>query len=101
MFGKDKKSDLEFFTIFDSKSQSYDVPTFAMNKNVLMRDIINMFKDPQQSKNKFLLNAEDYSLFKIGSYDKTTGQVTSHNLEHIANMHDLRAMAQETGIVPT
>lgn len=101
MFGKDKKSDLEFFTIFDSKSQSYDVPTFAMNKNVLMRDIINMFKDPQQSKNKFLLNAEDYSLFKIGSYNKTTGQVTSHNLEHIANMHDLRAMAQETGIVPT
>ncbi|WNK14293.1 MAG: nonstructural protein [Microvirus sp.] len=108
----DTNPDLEVFTIYDSKSESYDVPAFAQNKNVLMRDIINMFNDPQQTKNRFLVNAEDYSIFKIGSYDKSTGLIKSHNLEHVANMHDLRAMsqpamvrperpAQEIGIVPT
>lgn len=101
----EKKGDLEVFTIFDSKSGGYDVPAFAQNKNVLMRDIVNMFNDPQQSRNKFLVNAEDYSIFKIGWYDKSTGQIESHNLEHVANMHDLRAMAtppaEKMGIVPT
>lgn len=102
---EDKKGALEVFTIFDSKSGGYDVPAFAQNKNVLMRDIVNLFNDPSQSRNKFLVNAEDYSIFKIGWYDKSTGQIESHNLEHVANMHDLRAMAtppaQNLGIVPT
>lgn len=102
---EDKKGDLEAFTIYDSKSGAYDVPAFAQNKNVLMRDIVNMFNDPQQSRNKYLVNAEDYSIFKIGDYSKQTGQITSHNLEHVAYMHDLRAMAnppaQNLGIVPT
>lgn len=104
MFGKknsEKNADLEFFTIFDSKTNSYDVPTFAPNQNALIRDVINMFKDPSQKQNKFLLNAEDYSIFRIASYDKKTGQVESCNLEHVANMHDLRAIATETGIVGT
>ncbi|WNK14306.1 MAG: nonstructural protein [Microvirus sp.] len=104
MFGPKipKNADLELFTIYDSVSKSYDVPTFALNKNVLMRDVVNMFKDKNQINNKFLLNAEHYSIFKMGNYDKKTGLVEAHNLEHIANMHDLRTMAlPDTGIVPT
>lgn len=103
MFGKNKDQDpdLEFFTIFDSKSKSYENPTFAPNKNVLIREIINMFKDPKESRNKFLLNAEDYSIFKIASYDKKTGQVAALQLEHVANMHDLRAIAQPGALSPT
>lgn len=95
MFGKkqEERSDLEIFTIFDSKSQSYGNPVFVQNKNVLQRDIINMMKDPQQAQNLYILNAEDYSVFKIGTYSKTTGLVVSQNLEHVCNMHDLRAMA--------
>lgn len=62
-----------------------------------MRQIINMFKDPTQSKNRFLVNAEDFSIFRIGTYDKKTGIITSTNLEHIVNMHDLRALADPTG----
>jgi len=100
---KSKKDNpgLELFTVFDTKSGTYDAPALSPNKNVLMRDVINMLKDPEQSKNKFLVNAEDYSIFKIGTFDKTTGLLTSHNLEHIANMHDLRAMAEPRALSST
>lgn len=99
MFKKqEQEPDLEFFTIYDSKAQVYERPWFAKNKNVLIREVINMFKDPQQAQNRFLTNAEDYSLYKIAQFDNTTGQVKSQNLEHVANMHDLRAIAHPEGL---
>lgn len=102
MFGKKSETpDLELFVIYDSKAQCYDKPMFVMNKNVLMRDVINMFKDPQQKSNTLLTNAEDYSIFKIGSFSKTTGLVQGQNLEHVVNLHDLRAMAEPGGIEAT
>ena len=109
MFGKNKKSpDLEVFTIYDSKTSSYRQPTFAINQHDLVREVINMFKDPSQAKNQYLTNAEDFSIFKIGSYDKSTGKLETVDLEHVANMNDLRAMAQrdlgqkpDLGIVST
>lgn len=98
---KGQNPSLDLFTVFDSKAQTYDVPALSLNKNVLMRDVINMLKDPEQSKNKYLTNAEDYAIFKIGTFDRLTGQITSQNLEHIANMHDLRAMAEPGALSST
>lgn len=101
MFGKNKQQDpdMEIFTIYDSKSQSYEIPTFAKNKNCLIRDVINIFRDPQSNNNKFKVNAEDYSIFKIAYFDKSTGTLTTQNMEHVANMHDLRAMAEPQTVV--
>lgn len=90
---KEKQADLEIFVIYDSKSESYGQPAFAQNKNVLMRELLNMFQDPSQAKNQLFTNSEDYSIFKVGSYDKKTGLMETHNLEHVANLHDLRSMA--------
>lgn len=115
MFNKknERAPDLEVFTIYDSKVGAYDIPSFAINRHDLVRQVINMFKDPRQSNNKFLLNAEDYQIFKIGSYDKATGCLTTCNPEHIANVHELKTIAIQTtefeksasrpdlGIVPT
>lgn len=102
MFNRKPQADFEIFTIYDSKTESYDLPSFAINKNDLQRQILNMFKDAQQRNNKYLVNAEDFSVFKIGSFDKKTGKIEAHNLEHVCNMHDLRAMASpDLGIVPT
>lgn len=102
MFGKSKQDpDLEVFTVYDSKSGVYDAPALSPNKNVLLRDVINMLRDPQQSKNKYLTNAEDFSIFKIGSYSKRTGLIEGHNPEHIANMHELRTMADPGALSST
>lgn len=108
MFAKGKNGkqiDFEIFTIYDSKTQIYDRPIFAQNKNDLIRDFLNMMREPeQQQKNKFFRNAEDFSLFKIGGFDKSTGMIDVQQLEHCANLHDLRAMAVpsgQVGIEPT
>lgn len=93
---KEKKSDFDIFVIYDSKVQAYDMPVFAINEHDLTRQIVNMFKDPDQKNNKHLVNAEDYSVFKVGGYTKKDGKFQSHNPEHIANMHDLRAVAFAT-----
>ena len=96
MFGKNKEqpADLELFVVFDSKTKSYDAPIMAPNKDVLLRDILNNFKLPEsQKENKFFLNAEDYSIFRIGSFTKYNGALRSQDLEHVANLHDLRALS--------
>lgn len=97
MFKKQERNvDLEFFTIFDSKANAYGEPVFAKNKDVLLREVLTMFNRPEREKNPHYNNAEDFSIFKIGSYDKKTGLIEVQNLEHIANLHDLRALARPT-----
>lgn len=94
-FKQDKKNpDMEIYTIFDSKSNSYREPTHAKNQFVLTRELENLFKNPQHKDNLLVINAEDFSLFKIGEYDLKTGQITSINPQHIINLHELRALIQ-------
>lgn len=99
MFGKNKdKVDYEIFSIYDSKVDAYEMPMFAINQHDLTRQILNNFKDTSQHKtNKFFLNAEDFSLFRIGAYTKKSGTLLTQNPEHIANLHELRAAAQQEG----
>ena len=104
MFGKEKQSkpELEYFTIHDSKTGAYKEPMLAINRHDMLRQIDNLFRDPNQKLNQLLTNAEDFSLFKIGEYCKSTGTITSTKHEHIANLIDLRTSAtQHLGIVPT
>lgn len=103
MFGKSRQQNVddvsyEVFTIFDSKAKAYEDPMFAPNHQVLIREIVNIFKGPNAFKNKFFMNAEDFSMFRIGTYSKRTGLVTPQNLEHVVNIHDLKALAVDTGL---
>lgn len=105
MFGKKEQNkqqlDLECFTIYDSKTSSYDIPYFAVNHLDVIRQISNLFSDPQQAKNKFLVNAEDYSVFSIGSYCKKTGTMIGHDPKHVINLHELRSSLQlDNKIIP-
>lgn len=116
MFGSKQKerksSDLDVFIIYDSKVGSYERPHFERNGQVVMREILNMFRDPAQAKNKYLVNAEDYSVYRVGTLDVSSGKLECFAPEHVCNMHDLRFMAQregsqnvsgepDVGIVPT
>lgn len=115
MFGRNKetKNDLEIFSIYDSKAAFYGQPIMARNELELIRDFTNDFKHPDREKSKLYLNAEDFSLFRIGFYNRDTGTITPQAAEHVANFHDLRTMVnqerpqrdvtspQHLGIVPT
>lgn len=97
MFGKKSEEvpvSFEIFAIYDSKVQAYDEPMFAINQHDLTRHILNTWRNPDQSRNKFLLNAEDYSLFKIGAYSKKAGRIICQEPEHVANLHELRAVLE-------
>lgn len=98
MFGKKTdqtiEADYECFVVYDSKTKTYNTPHFVMNKDVLVRDVLNMFQDPAQAKNQLFINAEDFSIFRIGYYSKRTGSMTlCSSPEHIVNLHDLRSIA--------
>lgn len=94
MFGKksEKNPDLELYVIYDSKAQTYGRPIFVKNKDVLLRDIMQLFRDPAESKNQLLVNAEDFSVFRIADFSHSTGMVEGYNPTHIVNLHDLRSL---------
>lgn len=99
MFSKKEKSNTEydFFTVYDSKSKSYSEPFPAKNSEVVLRDFANAFRNPEApQKNRYYMNAEDFSIFKCGEFESTTGKMIGCNLEHVMNLHDIRAMSQPT-----
>lgn len=104
MFTKkdNRQPDLEFFTVFDSKSKTYSEPFPAKNRDVVLRDFMTAFKNPEApQKNRYYQNAEDFSIFKTGTFDLSTGSLESSNLEHVANLHDLRALSQPAALSST
>lgn len=97
MFGKkDSQPDYEMFAIYDTKVDSYDMPLYGMNQHDIIREITNRFTDQQRNENKYYRNAEDYQLFKIGSYTKKSGALITQNPEHVANLHELKSIAQRS-----
>lgn len=98
---KETNHDLEIFTIYDSKSQSYREPTYAKNKFVIMRELEQLYRDKSQINNQLVTNAEDFSLFKIGEYWLKNGQIESCKPTHIANMHEIKASLQDRALNPT
>lgn len=95
----EQEPDLEFFTVYDSKAKAYNEPFPAKNKDVVLRDFVNAFKKKEAAtENRYYMNAEDFSIFKVAQFDYKTGSLKTFNLEHVANLNDLRAIAQPSGI---
>lgn len=95
MFGKNKigNEQLQFMTIFDTKVQVYRDPILCVNEHALIRDIQQMFRDPQeQAKNQLYTNAEDFQIFRVGYWCRQTGVITPVNQEHVVNLHEIKAI---------
>lgn len=100
MFGKTKQDpDYEWFSIYDSKIGLYRAPMLAINRHDILRQIDALFRDPEQQKAQLVQNAEDFSLFKIGEFDKKTGVIVATPHEHIANLHEIRTAVRNQMMV--
>lgn len=102
MFGEKKNGkqpDFEYFTIYDSKVGVYREPVLAVNKFDLLRTLESYMRNPANQQNQLYTNAEDFSAFKIGEYDKATGKITPCNHEHVANLHEIRTIVQRVATV--
>lgn len=89
---KNNNIDTELFVVYDSKTDSYSDLIPAVNSLDVTREFFNAFMDPTAiQKNKYYKNAEDFSLFKIGSYGKKTAQLITNEPTHVVNFHELRS----------
>lgn len=95
MFKKNETPDYEYFSIYDTKVGSYREPMLAINRHDMIRQIHSLFRDPAQAANVLITNAEDFAVFKVGEYTKKSGTIQGTQHEHIANLHDIRAMVQK------
>lgn len=97
MFGKkdDNRFDREFFSIYDSKTGIYRAPLLHHNRFEIVREVENLFRDPEHAKAQLVVNAEDFSIFKVGDFDTKTGEIRPTSApEHIVNLNDIRLAAQ-------
>lgn len=89
----EKFVDLQVYAIYDSKSGAYQMPIFGTNHLVISRELEQLFSDPNQQKGNFLVsNPEDYTLFKIGEYDRKSGKLTEKTPESIFNLLEIKSM---------
>ena len=63
-------------------------PQIYRNKAEALRACQNSVNG--EGKNMFTQNPEDYSLFKVGEWDETTGNITTTDKEHVIDLVDLR-----------
>jgi len=91
MENQNSPSDLEFFSVHDSKVNAYKEPFPCPNAAVCIRDFETAFKKPNADEvNQFYINSEDYKVFRVGRYDMKSGTLVGCLPEHIVNLHDIR-----------
>ena len=64
---------LNICTTFDSKANAYTVPALIPATQSIERSWIEVCNNPDS---QFFQHASDYTLFHIGEFDFTTGQIT-------------------------
>lgn len=78
---------IKIFTIYDSKAENYLNPVYRETLGLLMRDLEGALQDREHM---FAKHPMDFTLFELGSYDSSTGQInTLEAKKNIGNLHEL------------
>jgi len=80
------------YSIYDTKAQSYLPPFFLQNDALALRLIKNTVTNPEH---QFSQNAEDYVLFKLGTFDDSTAKMEITAPESLATCLELRSNTEE------
>lgn len=80
------------FSLYDSKTEVFDIPMFAKTTNEMIRDLTRVVNRDDE-RNKLHLYSSDFTLFEIGEYSDDTGKfellATPHSL---FILHDLKKL---------
>jgi len=76
----------ECFTIYDIAVGAYLPPFFLPTVNVALRTFSQCINDQNHA---FAQKPSDYTLFHIGKFDATTGQLSDHISEVVCNGVDV------------
>lgn len=66
--------ELEIFTVLDSKGAFFDKPWYEMSEASAIRAFSDGVNHADE-KNMYYVHPEDYTLYKIGSFDNTLGEI--------------------------
>lgn len=84
--------ELVVFTVFDSKAEAYMQPFFATNVKVALRMWERACNDEGSD---FCRHAEDYTLFRIGTFDQVQGMMNPETAISVARAIELRGTDDE------
>lgn len=75
-----KMQKLQIFSVFDKKAVAYLQPFYYQQKGQAIRAFEDSVNNPETAFNK---HPEDFSLYLLGEFDDTTGEITSKKPLHI------------------
>lgn len=78
---------LEIFTVHDSKADAFLQPFFMHNGAMALRAFTTLINTPDHD---FANNPGDYTLFRLGMFDNSTGKIKPTTASAIANGITLR-----------
>lgn len=84
--------DAQYFAFYDTKVKLYRNPMLANSEWEIIRDYQSLCQNPKAGElPDIITNAEDFQLFRIGTYSRVTGQITPCIPEHVVNLHELKS----------
>jgi hypothetical protein len=76
---------MNMYTIYDQKLEAYNQPHFMENDAMALRQFADMANDEKISISK---HPEDYSLWKIASWQSTDTKITTIDKKLLASAHE-------------
>ncbi len=86
----DQEMILVQYTIWDSKADAYITPFFSVNDEVAIRSFSSACTDEGHD---FYRHAEDYTLFRVATFNQADGDTILENMTVIARAHELKEKA--------
>ena len=86
---------LNIYTIFDQASGAYMRPFYAQSDGQALRSFTDIAQDADHEIGK---HPEDYSLFRIGTYDDNKGELHPEDKECMATALEVVASARDKAL---
>lgn len=87
---------MNLYSVYDKISKLYTQPMILLNDDIALRIIANCVRNPEHN---YSLNPEDYSLYRVGSFDDNTAEILQENVfivrcdsipQHKSNVTEIR-----------
>lgn len=78
---------LKVFSVYDSKAEAYMQPFFFNSRGQAVRAFSDTANDPKSQLNR---HAGDFTLFEVGEYDDSNGNMLNHKHVNLGKALEFR-----------
>lgn len=86
---------LSVFSVFDAKAALFGIPFTEQRDAVAIRLFSDAVNDGSNENNQWYKHPEDFSLFRIGSFDQESGRLSHITPESLITASAVRAVSRE------